>query len=324
MLGSFFKNRELESTDAYYQARRAYDIDPDQDFVRVKNRIGLAGAMVYAQIYFSNQNRYKRFRREIELHKENSNRLNRDFDVLLVLPPRGSLTQPVIQQMKRQSMGLATSAGFSFVSQAQLNTDRVIHGAKRLHQLILEKKRQNRKVLLVSFSFGSAFVRVMLDKSEASDLTPIKGWMNLSGLIFGSPRFDCSNKVRMFFNTTPSQRTFSCEQNHFKNKIHNHKIKTVHFLGLKSSLSNNEWRDREKLRAWGPNDGVIPFSPYQSLQQPVIPLLDQGHVIDLSKLSMTFIQTLSSMVSTLPVPDRSLGHAQLKGMDFISTPQELS
>ncbi len=319
MLGSLFKDRELESTEAYYQARRAFEIDPDQDFLRVKSRIGLAGALVYAQMYFSNQSRYKRFRRQIELHKNSSNSLNQEHDVLLVLPPRGTLPNEVIQEMLRQSMGLSTSAGFAYVTHAKLNSDRVIDGARRLHKLILEKKKLNRKVIMVSFSYGSAFVRVLLDQSSQQDLSPLRGWVNLSGLIFGSPLYNCSNKMSVFFKSTPSQRTFSCEQKHFKVPMKSQKFKSVHFLGLKSSLTGVEWRHREKLRAWGPGDGFIPFAPYRKLDHTVVPLLDQGHVINLNQMSMTYIRTLSSMVSTLPMASGSLPQPKLGGFDFIES-----
>lgn len=317
MLGSFFKNRELESTDAYYQARRSYQMDPLQSFTKVKNRIGLAGSIVFSQIYFSEQVLYKKFRREIELHRNVTNSLNQDFDVLIVLPPRGSFNTAIVQHMLRQTMGLATSAGFAFVSQAQLNTDRVIHGAKRLHQMILEKKRQGRKVILVSHSFGSAFVRVMLDKSDPKDLDGIQGWVNVSGMIFGSPLYDCSNKVKMFFSSTPSQRTFSVEQSHFKNRLRRQKFKTVHFLGLKSQMSPAEWRDRERLRAWGPNDGMIPYEPYKHLNQTVVPLLDQGHLVDLNQISFTFVRTLSSMVSTLPVLQKPVVNSEISDFKLV-------
>jgi len=303
MIGSLFKNKSLDYSEAYYQAQRAYKIDPNQDFVRVKSRIGLTAAATYSQIYFSNQMRYKRFRRDLEIHQMHANALNGDYDVLVVLPPRGSLAKGQIEVLLRQTMGLAISAGFDFVSQAQLNTDRVLHGAKRLHNLVLEKKKAGRKLIIVSYSYGSAFVRVMLDNSRPEEVSHIKGWTNLSGMIFGSPLFHCSDKMELFSSTTPSQRTFSSEQKYFLKKMNTHGIKTIHFLGMKNneSLNRAELRQRDRLRAWGPSDGYIPFASYQNLDQTVVPLFDQGHLIDLSSLSLTFVRALSSLVSTVPV-----------------------
>ena len=233
MLGNLFKEKSLDYADAYYQARRSFQIDPNQDFISVKNRIGLVSATTYAQIYFSNLNRYKKFRRELDLHSQTMNAKNHDYDVLIIVPPRGSVPQRVIQHMIRQTMGLSTSAGFSFVSTARLNTDRVLHGAKRLKNLILEKKKAGRKLILVSHSFGSAFVRVMLDNSESHEVEHVKGWVNLSGLVFGSPLFNCSDKKTLLNSTTPSQRTFSSEQKYFRGTPNIHQLKVVHFLSYR-------------------------------------------------------------------------------------------
>ncbi|MEO0337487.1 MAG: hypothetical protein AAF202_13920, partial [Pseudomonadota bacterium] len=130
MLGNLFKEKSLDFADAYYQARRSFKINPQQDFISVKNRIGLTAATTYAQIYFSGLSRYKKFRRELDLHSQEINRKNHEFDVLIVIPPRGLIPQRLTQQMLRQTMGLATSAGFSYVSHAQLNSDRVLDGAE--------------------------------------------------------------------------------------------------------------------------------------------------------------------------------------------------
>jgi hypothetical protein len=321
MLSHLFSSQELLASEAYYQARRSYEIDPNQDFVRVKSRIGLRASIIYAQMYFADQPRYKRFRRAIELHKFQRNQQNKNYDVLIVLPPRGLLPKEWTQAMLRQAMGLATSAGFAHISQAQLNTDRVLLGAKRLHQLIKEKNRQQRRVIVVSFSYGSAFARVLFDQSSPRDLQGIQGWVNLAGLIFGSPRYNCSNKVRLFFSSTPAQRTFSCEQQYFKTPMRRQNFQSLHFLGMQSQMSEAEWRMREKLRAWGPNDGVISFAPFQKLEQTVIPLPDQGPLINLDQMSMTFICSLSSLVSTLPMKTKTSAVFEQPETSFIEGPR---
>lgn len=318
MLTDLFREKSFDDSQAYYRARRAYQNDPTQDFVRVKNRIGLAAAGVYAQIYFANQTRYKRFRRELDLHQSVTNHANKDFDVLIVAPPRGSLRADVIQRFVRQSMGLATSAGFSYVSQAQLNTDRVLHGARRLYNLVREKKKAGRQLLIVSHSFGSAFVRVMFDQVDKNERNHIKGWMNISGLIFGTPLFDCSDKKSFFNKTSAWQRTFSCEQRYFHGQPQTQGVKTLHFLGMKNdqTLTRAELKQRQHLKAWGPNDGLLTYSPYQHLDQTVVPLFDQGHLVDLSQMSMTFVRSLSAMVSTLPQNSIQSGQ-QLAHHDFL-------
>ena len=302
MITQWFKDRAIDDSENYYKALKSYQLDPNQRFVDVKNRIGLLPSAIYAQMYFANSNIYKRFRRELELHYKESNPYNRDVDILLVSPPNSFISRKDTQKFVHQAMGLGTSGQFALVSHVQINSNNVLSGAKRLFNIVDERRRQGRKVLLVSHSFGSAFVRVMLDQMLGSEIVNIKGWLNLSGLIFGSPRFHCSDKKNWLNRSNIAQRSFSMEQTYFRNSFDTRGIKTVHILGLKndSTLSSQQVKEREMIKAFGPNDGVIPFSQYQFLQQPVLPLLDQGHNIDLGAISSTFLRTLSSMVSILP------------------------
>lgn len=318
MIKELFFNDGSADSDNYYQALRAFRIDPNQNFIDVKSRIGLGPATAYAQMYFANLKSYKRLRRELELHQRESNPANRGVDILIVLPPHGTIPRSSLTNFLRQSMGLCTSGQFALISHAQINTDRVVSGAQRLSRLILEKRKNKRKLLIVSYSFGSAFVRVMLDRLEAEDLSPIKGWFNISGLIFGSPRFHCSDRRGILNAMSTSQRSFSSQQNYFHGPLNTRGIKTVHALGIHNGtqLSFRNDRKREYLRAWGPNDGLISFASYQKLDQPVIPLFDQSHEINLAPMASTFVRTLSSMVSTVPVRDSFLPSDQ-GTLDFV-------
>lgn len=302
MLNRLFVDRSLEDSDNYFKAMKAYKLDPEQRFVDVKNRIGLNASSSYAQMYFANRGTYKRFRRELDLHFHESNPLNKEYDVLLVTPPNGFPGKKETQRFIHQAMGLGTSGQFAFVSQVQINSKSVLRGAKRLFNIVEERRRKGRKLLIVSYSFGSAFVRVMIDQMQESELSIIKGWLNISGLIFGTPRYDCSDRSRWFGRKDIGERSFSMEQRYFRKGFDTRGIKTVHMLGLKndSRLSIMAERKREFLKAFGPNDGMIPFGPYQFLNQPVVPLLDQEHFINLSGISSTYLKILSSMVSLLP------------------------
>ena len=319
MFERFFRDRSLNDSESYYSALKSFKIDPQQNLIDCKNRLGLQAATHYAQLYFTHHNRYKRLRREIELHRQESNPLNREVDVFIVTPPEKTIAKSSVRRFLRQSMGLCMSGQFAYVTPAQLHTDRVLLGAKRLYKLIEEKRKKQRKCIIVSYSFGSAFVRVMLDNMTKEEASTIKGWANVSGLIFGSPLFHCSDKKSLFYNVTGAQRSFSSEQRYFNSRLNTKGVKTVHFLGLKcdSGLGYQEWKRREALKAWGPNDGIIPYEPYRHVEQPVIPLIDQGHGIDLAGISSTFIRLLSSMVSTLPPTVKKIEYSENKNLDFI-------
>ena len=300
----FLKEKETESTYAYYQACQAYDKDPDQDFISIKNQWGLMASLLYAQMYFSNLESYKRFRRELALYPfsfREMNRKRRNYDMWLILSPTGLGDQKTNQRILRQIQGLAVSGGFSSVRQVVLPGDSVLSGAQHLRKLVQQQKSLGRKLILVSHSFGSAFVRVMLDNTSKDDLELVRGWLNLSGLIFGSPLFHCSDRSdrsTRFSSTPPLQASFSMEQKYFLGEPKTHHLEVLHFLGVSHEdeiLGPLALKNRERLKAWGPSDGTLCFEPFRKLGNMVVPLINQGHELDVSLFPMTFLASLSPM-----------------------------
>lgn len=265
----------------------------------------MEGSYSYAQLYFAGTMAMKRFRRELELHHKEYNQLNNQYDIVIVEPPHQFFRRGIVQKTIRQYSILALSGGFGLVTTSNLNTDNAIEGGRKLFKLIEDKRKAGRKVLLISFSYGSAFVRIMLDHMQSHDVGIIKGWLNLSGLIFGSPRFHCSDK-KSIFGVSRALRSFSSEQRYFTTPFDPKGIKVVHGLGLNPlhNLSRADVKAREYLRAWGPNDGLIPFASYQKLTGPVLTVPGQGHIIDVANMASTFVRSLSSMVSTIPLDNR--------------------
>ncbi len=308
MLKSLFLKSEHSEAEVYYEALKSFRRDPNQDFAAVKRHLGLTVATTYAQLYFQNQKSQQRFRREVELHAGDYNQLNSQFDVLIVAPSQKMLPSHLVKLMSKQASSLATSVGFKYVSQAQLHSNNVLESARRLQRILMDKNKQGRQVLIVSFSFGSAVVRVLLDHLNSSETKMIKGWLNVSGLIFGTPRFHCSDKKSFYNLISLDMRSFSCEQSYFQKPLNTKGIKTVHMLAIKQprDMTLTEQRNCSFLKAWGPNDGLVPFRDYQKLQAPVVPLMGQSHLIDFASVASLYVRSLSSMVSTLPQQKRFL------------------
>jgi hypothetical protein len=309
VLKSLFMKSDVAGPDTYYQAVKAFQRNPNMDFASVKRYHGMAVAYHYAQLYFTSQKSYGRFRREIDLHSDRGyNQLNNLFDVLVV-PPPASLIKPYIsQRLTKQAVSLAIGAGFGQSSQLQLESANALEGARRLLRVLQERHDKARPLLLVSYSFGSTFVRILLDQASSEDLRWVKGWVNVSGLVYGSPRYHCSDRFFLSNPMTRDLRSFSCEQKYLQKSFDTHGIKTLHFLGLKSpSLMNfTEWRNCNYLRAWGPNDGLVPLSHYQKVSGPVVPIMNQTHLIDFGEMASLYVRSLSSMVSTLPMQSHPL------------------
>ncbi len=305
LLGLTRRNETPENS--YYKAIKAYKNNPQQDFSRLRAEIGLAAATEYAHIYFSNLKTNLKFKRELEIHSFEYNQLNSQVDVIIVPPPRALISDEAYKRYIKPLSALVTSCGFAHVSILDLKVDSVLEGARGLHKQVQEKIRGSKKFIIISTSYGSGIVRTMMDHASQQELSAIKGWINLSGLIFGSPRFHCSDKTFWPQKNSRLQRSFSSEQTYFLSPFKDYGIRTVHFLGLQLGSEPSENRsEREFLKAWGPNDGLVPFYRYQNLSQPVVSFANEGHWISIVDHASLFVKTLSSMVSVIPVDKRAL------------------
>ncbi len=294
----------------YYKAIKAYKLNPQQDFSRLRSEIGLDAATEYAHLYFSHLKLNQKLRREIELHPYEYNQLNSSVDVMIIPPPHALITEEIFKKHIQPFSPLATSCGFAHVSLLEMKVDSVHEGARRLLKVIQDKAKNQKKVLLISLSYGSAFVRLMLDHANETEKASVKGWMNLSGLIFGSPRFHCSDRAFWTQKVSRLQRSFSSEQKYFLTPLSNLDVKTIHFLGLQIGQQQGANRkEREYLKAWGPNDGLVPFYRYQNLTHPVFSFAGDGHWISISDHASFFAKTMSAMVSVLPVDQRKVNRA---------------
>lgn len=295
------KNQNIES-DSYMRALREYKKLSSQDFNNVQKRLGLDGATCFSHLYFSGTSYFKRFKKELELHSMEYSLDNNDHEIIIVVPDSrlGNELQNdrLVQQIIKHSIG----SGFLEVTRVDLKSISAIDGARQLAKYLKERKKR-RKVILASFSHSSASVRIMLDQLESDSLSKIKGWVNIAGLIFGSPLYFCSKKRSgIFGKNVELMRSYSSEQKYFLKPLRESSVKTVHFIGTKvsSQMGIVEKRRYGFLKPWGPNDGMIAFSSYQRLKAPVVSVMGQGHFIDLDSVEITFKRSLCSIVGLVP------------------------
>ena len=123
--------------------------------------------------------------------------LNKEIHLLIVPPPSGVSERQYRAQSIPAIERIAYSCGFLRVRQLLLKEETVVEGALKLKRVLQRSQREGKKVVIVSFGEGSAYVRYCMD--QAPDIHQfVKGWLNLSGLIFGSPFYNCSNRKRLF------------------------------------------------------------------------------------------------------------------------------
>ena len=277
------------------QALRFFKTNPNEDFVKVKDSMGLEAATFYAHFYFSNQRSFKNFRHGLKFHSEGMDPLHSQYDVLLVMPPSSLLNKKKVAFVSRCCSLLAVSAGFRSVSHAHLETNSVLDGASDLRQIILKRQKMGSRLILVSFSYGSAFLRVALDLLGSGGIHSIKGWFNISGLVFGSPRFHGSARG-FYYDYLSGRSDFSSEHKYFSSHWDS-PVKTVHVLAM-GGRTFLEKTHQNFLERWGPNDGLICFADYQNAKGPVISLPGQNHFVDMRVIDSVYIRSLSSMVNS--------------------------
>lgn len=296
----FTPNQSLEA-DHYMRGLKEYRLNPELDFIKVQKKVGLDSASCYAHSYFTHSKAMQKLHRLLELQSLEYSLDNKNYEILMILPdPRLGNEQKNIK-LSQQVARLAVGCGFHEVRQVILNTMSAIEGARQIYSQV--NKGNKRKVILVSMLHSSASVRLMLDQLSPIAASSIHAWVNISGLVFGSPHYFCSDKPKSFFNRqSESLRSFSSEQKYFLNNFNPGHVKCIHFLGIKVSeqMSVAQKRKYWALKPWGPNDGLVHFLSYQRLQDPVISAFGQDPHIDLETISSTFMRSLCSLVGILP------------------------
>ena len=166
---------------------------------------------------------------------------------------------------------LATKAGLENHLVPLPSTGSVEQGANVLAAEIARHSRSGKKIILVGSSAAGPVVQLALGERLAEkELSSIKAWLNLGGLLQGSPLVDYSEKrpQRWWFDlvvwykgwdrkairsmgTTASRSRFSRLQLHSD-------IVVLNYMGipLSGQLSQNAEAGYRILRSYGPNDGL--------------------------------------------------------------------
>lgn len=181
---------------------------------------------------------------------------------------------------------LATDAGFE-CSFPEIPYRRSIFPNAYYYQDVL-KRFSGRKVIFLTHSLASLEVRWLLERSQQLNIR-VAGWLNLSGLIYGTSlppsSEDLFYSIKRIFNedhpVLPEvARSNSYCYGDFKFEKN---FPMVSLLGFKPSkyFSLSEiFRDKE-LKFWGPHDGFVSHVDYLKNPGIVWPILGQGHNIDL-------------------------------------------
>jgi len=166
---------------------------------------------------------------------------------------------------------LATKSGFENYLVALPPTGSVEEGANVLAAEITRHSRSGKKIILVGSSSAGPVVHLALgERLDKKELSTIKAWLNLGGILQGSPLIDYYERryQRWLFNfvvwykgwdkkairsmgTAASRRRFSRLQLHSD-------IVVLNYMGipLSGQLSQYAGAGYRILRLYGPNDGL--------------------------------------------------------------------
>ncbi|MCB0377249.1 MAG: hypothetical protein KDD33_02035 [Bdellovibrionales bacterium] len=287
--------------------------DPNLDFIKLARKQGLDVASAYAYRYFGQF--LDRFRREMELQTREYNPENAEVDILIVVPDSSLGFEVYFKKFTQDMARLAYGCGFTRVQQIELRSPSVVDSARQLSKVLQTHAEKERQSILISLSFASATARLALDNLNKEVLSSVRGWLNFSGLIFGSPRYFL-RKQENFFSRGPDLRSYSSEQKYFLKPMSAHSLRSYHFLSMGTShqLSIADQRRRQGLKAWGPNDGFVAFESYKRVLGSVIPIWGQGPFIHLDPVHGLISKALCSLVCPVPSklikgPSLGTGHA---------------
>jgi len=315
----FLKKLETsESDEGRYQAVLSeIEANPNQKLSGIQRKLGLDGATHFHYLQMLGQHRAKAFRSLIRERKQDFSLSHQDIDFLIVRGPKG--IQGAAQKKTAQGLvKLAREAGFKKVDVFQPDNPSLLSGSLELKSIIKKRRERGRQLFICSFSFGSAYFRYALDQGNREFFNHILGWLNLSGMVYGSPRFQLDKKKHWYLaKRSEFLRSFSCENKYFARPVADHIPCTVSFLSsrLSGSMTSGEKKHYHGLRHWGPNDGWICFNDYETMPGFVIPLWGQKHFLNPGRESVILQKTIGYLVELSQL--HGARDWSLKDLDFV-------
>ena len=300
MLGFNFSNSKESAEKSYSKALSLFQKSPGLSFVEALVAIGASAAREFARLAFANKVESKTFlRQSIKLPRPNYEAL-RNLTVLVVTNSQSPRDLAHNKAFYEGAQRLFSAMHLASVKHVSFDQASVIAGSRRLSNIVDQMQSKQRRLLLVSNSFGSASTRVMADSMDDSALASLLGWVNIGGLINGSPQFHCSDQDSKIRPQAEALRSHSSEQSFFRRPMNLATIPSLHFLGFapSESLWTREGRRYHSILSHGPNDGYIPYDHYRLLNQPVIPVHGFGHHIPFAAAREAIFGFLSSLSFT--------------------------
>jgi hypothetical protein len=272
--------------------------NPHQDLFDVQKKHGLEAANLFFYRRTLGTQKCKAFRRIIDEQAGDFSLNNHDMTFLIVSTSVGSREKQRAYS-EQQWEEMATDAGFKEIVKFNPQVNSLLDGALQLKKQFQQLTAHKKKVIVASCSHASGFVRFAIDQTPSDELKAIMAWLNVSGVVFGSPRYHCSDKKNFLsLRQNDELRSFSCEQKYFIRPISDKVPAIVSFIGVRGrqSMTAKERKDFFALKHWGPNDGYITFRDYEKMPGFVVPLWGQPHHMNLLNDRKIFQKTMCYLV----------------------------
>lgn len=162
------------------------------------------------------------------------------------------------------------------------------------------KRYKGRKVLFLTHSLASLEMRWFFEKTKELNIE-IQGWLNMSGLIYGTSLPPSSNdwflSVKRYLSdahpvTAEVSRSNSYWYGDFAPPGNIPMVSLVGFTPSKLSSYRDSMKGRD-LKFWGPHDGFVTLSDYLNVPGVVWPLWKEGHYIQVESFKNRLQSTLN-------------------------------
>lgn len=205
---------------------------------------------------------------------------------------------------------IARECGFQTSVVPTLSKGSVSHNTKLVKEAILNERHE--KVWLVSFSKGSAEIRLALEElADSPELKKVQGWISISGVPYGTPLATLKQKniiSKAVWGAT--SKVLGVHTNVSKDLCHegvlassmkiSSKINVIHIVGfpIAPHLHQELIKFYSRLTPYGPNDGLTLLEDYMHIEGKVYPMWGLDHFLRSSTIS-SVIYKMCHFISNL-------------------------
>lgn len=267
---------------------------------------------------------FQNFSSFVEERKDRYAPRNKDITVV-ILTHNPWVSEKENQDYQWRLKNIAADGGFDYAVPEIPYRRSLFANAYRYQEYL--KRFEGRKVIFLTHSLAGLELRWLLEKSQKLNIDLV-GWLNLSGLIYGTSLPPSSNDwffsaQRYLYNSHPVLPEVSRSNSYCYKDLNIPKdLPLVSVVGFSPSKHFNlaEARRNREMKFWGPHDGFVTLADYLNAPGVVWPIWHEGHYIQVEGYKSRLQAALHYLCAEADILRNAAIQSELK-LDFITSPQ---